>query len=112
MIVRFDAKAGSFIMMGDVAVQLLQMMGHSGTVPSAILAGEIPKALAQLRATLAGLPPPPPEPDLTREEEERRGGPTVTLRQRAFPLVDLLERSAKKGCDVMWSVEPPDIPRI
>jgi hypothetical protein len=26
----------------------------------------------------------------------------VSLRQRAFPLIDLLERSARAGADVMW----------
>jgi hypothetical protein len=109
MIVRFDAKVGSFIMMEDIAVPLLQMMGHSGTVPSAILAGEIPQALAQLKAALAKVPPPPPEPEPARDDEERRVEPAVSLRQRAYPLVDLLERSARKGCDVMWTVEPPGV---
>ncbi len=111
MIVRFEAKVGSFIMMGDIAVQLLKMMGHSGTVPSAILAGDIPKALAQLKAALAEAAKAPPEPEPDREEQEGRPEPAVSLRQRAHPLVDLLERSASKGCDVMWTVEPPNMLR-
>jgi hypothetical protein len=31
--------------------------------------------------------------------------PPVSSQQRAFPLVDLLERAARKGCDVQWAEE-------
>ena len=37
MLIRFDSKAGRLEMFGDVAVHLLKMMGHSGTVPAAFL---------------------------------------------------------------------------
>ena len=30
------------------------------------------------------------------------GEPDVSLRQRAYPLIDLLERAAKSGADVLW----------
>ena len=53
MIVRFSTRLGAFTMHGDAAVALLRAMGHSGTVPGAILAAELPAALAQLRAALA-----------------------------------------------------------
>jgi hypothetical protein len=29
----------------------------------------------------------------------------VSLRQRAFPLIELLERAAKRGDDVIWDQE-------
>jgi len=42
MMVTFHSKAWTSItMFGDVAVRLLKMMGHSGTVPSALLARDI-----------------------------------------------------------------------
>lgn len=37
-------------MFGDVALVLLKMMGHSGTVPSSILAADVPAALSRLKA--------------------------------------------------------------
>lgn len=99
MLVRFDSKVGTFTMFGDVAVRLLKMMGHSGTVPSALLAADIPPALARLKSSVATAPEPPDEPaDRTGRPEE----PKVSLRQRAFPLIDLLERAAKAGADVLW----------
>jgi hypothetical protein len=33
MLVTFDSNVGGFTMFGDVALKLLKMMGHSGTVP-------------------------------------------------------------------------------
>ena len=29
---------------------------------------------------------------------------TVTLRQRAYPIIEMLKRSAKEHCDVIWTV--------
>jgi len=98
MLVRFDSSVGTFTMFGDVAVPLLQMMGHSGTVPSALLAVDIPAALARLKSTVAAAPEPPaPPPDGDPEQ------PGVSLRQRAFPLIDLLERAARAGANVLWN---------
>ena len=42
-----DAYAG-ITMFGDVALALLKMMGHSKTVPGAILAADVPMALNRL----------------------------------------------------------------
>jgi hypothetical protein len=99
MLVRFDSTVGTFTMFGDVAVQLLKMMGHSGTVPSALLAADIPAALARLKSAVATAPEPPEEP---ADRDGKPGEPRVSLRQRAFPLIDLLERSARAGADVLW----------
>jgi hypothetical protein len=99
MLVRFDSKVGTFTMFGDVAVRLLKMMGHSGTVPSALLAADIPVALARLKSAVATAPEPPDEP-ATRDGRPEE--PKVSLRQRAFPLMDLLERADKSGADVLW----------
>ncbi len=100
MLVRFDSKVGQFTMGGDIAVRLLRMMGHSGTVPSAILAPDVPAAVERLRAAIEVAPPAPPPEDDEDDESERD---TVPLRHRAVPLIDLLERSAKAGVDVLWT---------
>jgi uncharacterized protein DUF1840 len=103
VLVRFDSDAGSFSMFGDVAVQLLRMMGHSGTVPSAILAQDIPAALARLKTAVAAEPEPAaPPPEANKDAGSE---PKVSLRQRAFPLIELLARADKRGCNVMWRQE-------
>ena len=98
MLVRFRSNAGDMTMFGDVALELLRMMGHSGTVPSAILAKDIPPAVERLKKAVAATPAPAPR----SPEEEREKGPRVSLQQRAFPLIELLERAAQNGWDVMW----------
>jgi arylsulfatase A-like enzyme len=99
MLVQFDSKAGRFSMFGDIAVTLLKMMGHSGTVPGAILAEDIPPALQKLKSAVAA------SPDAPSESARGEGGeaePSVSLRQRAFPLIELLERAVQMKCDVLW----------
>ena len=101
MLVRFDSKAGSITMFGDVAKRLLRLMGQTGALPGAILAADIPAAVARLRQGVSlGEPPAQPAPDSRNDEE-----PPVNLNQRAFPLIELLERAAKQDADVIWDEE-------
>lgn len=95
MIVRFDSDAGQFLMNGEVAIALLRHMGHSGAVPGALLAADLPEAIARLEAAVGALPTSGPEDDGS-------GQPGVNLRQRAYPMLELLRRAERKGCDVLW----------
>ena len=99
MLVRFDSEVGSVTMFGDIAVRLLKMMGHSGTVPSALLAADIPPALERLKAAVGSTPDEKAPPAGTQDDKQ----PNVSLRQRAFPLIELLERAAQRGVDVTWA---------
>ena len=104
MMVTFHSKAWSSVtLFGDVAAQLLKMMGHSGTVPSAILAADIPAALARLKSAVAATSRPATE-HMDKGDKDRKEEP-VSLRQRAFPLIDLLTRATAKGAQVMWARE-------
>lgn len=98
MLVKFDSPVGTITMFGDAAVQLLQMMGHSGTIPSALLAADIPAAVERLERGLTHLPPP----RAPAEGEESDQPAPVGLRLRAFPLIELLKRAAAKRVDVVW----------
>jgi hypothetical protein len=83
----------------DIAVQLLRAMGHSGTVPGAMLPADLPAALARLKAMVDKSPP---NPGATSKPGDDDGEAPVSLRQRAFPLIDLLGRAAGKGKEVLW----------
>jgi len=102
MLVRFESKVGGFSMFGDIAVTLLKLMGHSGTVPGAILTPDIPAALAQLRSALQAQPEAPETDESDGEEKHEKPEPRVSIHKRAVPLIDLLTRSAQAGSDVMW----------
>ena len=98
MLVTFSCNAAPDItMFGDVAVQLLKLMGHSGTVPGAVLAEDVPAALARLKSGVAAAAPPP-----TQAENAEPDEPPVSLATRAYPLIGLLEAAATEACDVMW----------
>lgn len=99
MLVRFDSKAGTLTTFGDVAVKLLRMMGQSGSIPGAILARDIPAAVQRLRQAL-GQSGEEEAQTATGDDEDR-----VSLRNRAFPLIELLERAARTDADVIWDVE-------
>ncbi len=97
MLVTFSTNAYADItMFGDVAVALLKMMGHSGTVPSAILAADVPAALGRLTAGIEAAEEVPSVDDGDEDE------PRVSLSHRALPLVNLLTAAVEDGCDVMW----------
>ncbi len=100
MLVTFRSKASAdVVMFGDVAVRLLKLMGHSGTVPGAILAEDVGAALSQLKlaveAKSAGN-----EPSDIREDDS--GEPAVSLANRALPLIELFTAAAAARCNVMW----------
>jgi hypothetical protein len=99
MLVTFQTKAYADItMFGEVAKQLLGMMGLSGTVPSALMAEDVPAALAELRNAVQALPEEPAADARDQEENEAR----VPLARRAIPLVDLLEAAAQAQANVIW----------
>lgn len=99
MLIKFDSEVGSFTMDRNIGVQLLRAMGHSGTVPGAILPADIPSALARLQALVAKSPPDSNSPAGKSDEASEV---LVSLRQRAFPLIELLTRAAARGKDVLW----------
>jgi hypothetical protein len=104
MLVTFRSEAwGSVTLFGDVAAALLKMMGHSGTVPSALLAADVPAALARLRKGVDAARDIVVEAkDERPDDEEANAPPPVSLRLRAYPLIELLSAAAAKKCDVMW----------
>jgi len=104
MLVTFRSKAwGNVTMFGDVAETLLKMMGHTGTVPSALLARDIPAALARLKQGLDAAGPEESGKQSARAgADDEDAQPPVGIRLRAYPLIELLSAAAKQECDVMW----------
>jgi hypothetical protein len=109
MLVTFHSKAWSSItMFGDVAVTLLKMAGHSGTVPSALLAGDIPQALARLNHALAVADSAKEgKRSIAVNADDADEPPPVGLRLRAYPLIQMLTAAADQECDVMWDAGAP-----
>lgn len=100
MLVTFRSPAYSDItMFGEVGLALLQRMGHSGSVPGALAAEDVPKALERLRNSIVldGEEPVPASSDRAAGDEDR-----VSLAHRALPLIKLLEAAAAAQAYVIW----------
>ncbi len=98
----FKCKAyGEFTMFGDVADKLIKMMGHSGTVPGALSAEDVPAALARLKQAIESAEESEmeiPAAEENNDEEE----PPISLSLRAFPLLEMLTAAARENTYVMW----------
>ena len=103
MLVTFTSKAYPDItMFGEAALHLIKMMGHSGVVPSAIMAEDVPAALDRLKTAIQSesrVPSPEKSSDVQDKESQEQ---SVSLKNRALPLIELLSAAAKENCDVMW----------
>ena len=97
MLVTFTTKAYADItLFGDIALAMLKMMGHSPTVPGAILAEDVPAALSRLTVAIEAEKSTPPIEDKDADE------PVVSMAHRALPLMALLAAAAKAESNVMW----------
>ncbi|MGG5574949.1 DUF1840 domain-containing protein [Vibrio diazotrophicus] len=104
MLVTFSCKNHANVtMFGEIAKEMIKMMGHSGTVPGAILAPNVPEALAHLKSAL--------EQEKLRdlniaetddEDENENSEYTVSIIHRAYPLLELLNTAIEGKCNVMW----------
>lgn len=102
MLVTFKSKVyGEFTMFGDIAERLLKMMGHSGTIPSAISAVDVPAALKRLKSAIDAEKNAAAEETGDTEDEENEE-PVVSLEIRAYPLIEMLTAAANSHSNVMW----------
>jgi len=102
MLITFTCKAHKNItMFGDDALRLIQLMGHSGTIPSAIAADDVPTALHRLQAAIQVQRREP------NQAEDDENSDVVSLRQRAFPLIGLLEDAVRANASVVWNSTQP-----
>jgi hypothetical protein len=106
MLVTFSSKAGAdILMLGEHAKPLLALTGKNieTNIPvrGIFTPAELPQAIARLEQAIANETP-------QKNEDEDDEGPRnaislpVGLRQRAFPLLDLMRKASQKNQDIMW----------
>lgn len=116
--IRFESRAGSSVSMLDQdAKNMLQLMGHSGSVPGALDAEQTAAALKQLQdAILAETSQhesgdeliksnSPVEAAVNAEHQPHEHERPVSMSTRAYPLIQLLEAAQEKQENVMWDHE-------
>lgn len=108
MLVRFvSSETGEVLMYADVAKVLLEAIGKETTARGAFLTEQMLPAAQALRDAVRrseALQPPEDEEDEEDEDEKKKKEPVVGLRQRAWPLIDMLERTAVSGpkANIVW----------
>ena len=106
MLIIFSSNAtGDITMFGDVAERMLELMGHSGTIPSAIAAKDVPAVLERLKAAIEAQNNEGQDDDnmdVGADNEDDEDELKVSVAGRAFPLIQMLSRAADENCSVMW----------
>ena len=98
MLITFKTKSYANIMMfGDVGLKMLEMMDFGVSVPGAIIAEDVPRALRNLQDRLESL-----VEVVEPAGEANEGEPTVSLHTRAVPLVELLQSAVADENIVRW----------
>ncbi|WGZ94007.1 MAG: DUF1840 domain-containing protein [Candidatus Thiothrix putei] len=99
--IRFTSPAAASVSMFEKdAKALIRMMGHSGTIPSAIRAEDVATALQCLEAALKA---EAAQTDATTKQPPADAEETaVSTNVRAYPLLELLRAAVAKQKNVMW----------
>ena len=102
MLIIFQTDAyESITLFGHIAQRLLAMMGESGTVPGALLAGDVPHARALLQQAI-NAQTPQSKSDFNAIDPDAE--PEISLAHRALPLLELLKAAEQQKKDVLWRV--------
>ena len=102
MLVTFKSSShGDITVFGSVAKSLLKMMGQSGQVPGAVMAGDVAAVRSALTESLDALESDSDD-DQTSAKNNDEGDAPVALSTRAIPLLAMLDSAAENGDNVMW----------
>lgn len=109
MIYRFRSPAtGDLVLLGPSGDELLRILGREPAAQGIIEPAAMPAAIAALQAAVADAEATGAAGSAARADddtEERDGGPRrVSLRQRAWPLVEMLRRAHAADAPVVWGV--------
>ncbi len=114
MLYKFKSRATADLILLDAqGRRLLTIVGKEPAVQGIITVAQIPAAIAALEAAVAH-----EESDAHAADQQAKAsaedddqddadtdgprGSRVTLRQRTAPFIDMLQRSAAEGADVVW----------
>ena len=102
MIYKFKSPAtGDLIMLGPQGDQMLRLIGREPAAKGIIEVAAMPAAIDALQAAVAAAETPA---DTPAEDRDEASAPNVGLRQRLWPMVELLRRAQAADAAVVWGV--------
>lgn len=100
MIYKFKSKAsGDVIMLGALGDRLLTLMGKEPAAKGIIEPVAFPAAISALQAAIAE-----EECEQAQAAEDDAATPSISLRQRAWPLIDMMQRCQAAQEPIVWGV--------
>jgi len=107
MIYKFKSKAaGDVIMMGTTGDEVMRIIGKAPGTKGIIEVAAMPAAIAAIEQAVAADEAARAQAEQEAAAEGRKLGPRdgVTLRQRAWPLIEMMKRSMTENADIVWGV--------
>lgn len=107
MIYKFRSKAaGDVIMMGPSGDQVLRLLGREPSPQGIIEPGAMDAAMVAIEHAIAAEETARADAEKEAAAEGRTLAPAegVSLRQRAWPLVEMMKRSRKEDHPIVWGV--------
>ena len=93
-----SAAAGDVIMLGPQGEQMLRLLGRDATIKGIIEPADMPAAMAALQAAITADEAPPDD------DAAEAAQPKVSLRQRLWPMIEMLRRCHAADKPVVWGV--------
>ena len=107
MIYKFKSKAaGDVIMMGPAGDDVLRLIGKTPAPKGILEVSAMPAAITAIERAVAADEAARERAEQEAAAEGRQLAPreAVTLRQRAWPLVEMMKRSMHGNADIVWGV--------
>jgi len=107
MIYKFKSKAaGDVIMMGPAGDHVLRIIGKEPAAKGIIAPAAMPAAIVAIERAVTDEEAARARAEQEAAEQGRTLPPAegVSLRQRAWPLVEMMKRAHAEGHDVVWGV--------
>jgi regulator of protease activity HflC (stomatin/prohibitin superfamily) len=106
MIYKFKSKAaGDVIMMGPTGDQILRAAGRQPSAQGIFEPDSLPAAMADIEKAILSEEAERADAEAKARAEGQKLPPAgITLRQRAWPLVEMMKRSQSAGVPVVWGV--------
>ncbi len=101
----FKSKADAdLIMMAPNAEQILAIIGHEASPRGIVEAAALPAAIAAIETAIATESAASGKGDVDDADDANRGGDRVSLRRRAWPMLEMMKRSLAERADIVWGV--------
>ena len=107
MIYKFKSKAaGDVIMMGPAGDEVLRLIGKGAAPKGIIEVAAMAGAISALERAVAADEQARAEAEREAKAEGKKLAPRegVTLRQRAWPMVEMMKRAMGENAEIVWGV--------